>query len=173
MRYLIQIFFFVSLVISAVAQPVLPATPIKTNTPVTLAWDASPTTNVTHYFIRRGDKSGAYTDMIRVNGRTNLTVIWTNVVASSTNYFIATAANDANLESDPSNEISYVAPSRPIGIPFRSAIPLTAKFEWMKKDGSWQEINIDFGPYYVLTDDTNSMVRVKMFTGTAIPVLPK
>jgi len=172
-KYLIQILLFISLAITLVAQPVLPATPIKTNSHVTLAWDASPTTNVTHYFIRRGNRSGAYIDMIRVDGRLTLTAVYSNIVSGSTNYFIATAANDAGLESDPSNEISYVAPVKPAGVPLRSAIPLIVKFEWMKKDGTWQDINLDFGPYYVLTDDTNSLFRAKMFTGATIPILPR
>ncbi len=76
---------------------------------VSLAWDASPDTNVVGYFLYYGTTSGAYSSKINAGGSTTATV--TNLTLGTTYYFAATAYDAAGDESVPSNEISYAVPT--------------------------------------------------------------
>jgi hypothetical protein len=72
---------------------------------VTLAWDASPGTNViANYKVYYGVASRTYTNT--VSAGTNLTVAVTNLSRGVTYWFAATAIDNAGLESDYSNEVS-------------------------------------------------------------------
>lgn len=77
---------------------------------VTLAWDrAASHTNLSAFILKYGVTSGSYTGQVSV--ATNLTTSTVNNLAPGVTYFFAvTAKNVANLESDPSNEISYTVP---------------------------------------------------------------
>lgn len=72
---------------------------------VTLAWDASTSTNVSSYVIRYGLGSVNYTASISVpSTQTNVTITG---LPLGTLYFAAFARTAQNVESDPSNEISW------------------------------------------------------------------
>ena len=79
---------------------------------VTLAWDASPGTNViTNYNIYYGPASATYTN-VQAAG-TNQTLTVSNLVRGGTYYFAATAVDKNGLESDYSTEVSTVTKTQP------------------------------------------------------------
>jgi hypothetical protein len=76
---------------------------------VTLAWDASPSPEVTGYRIYLGVASGNYTNSAMVG---NVTIQILSGLAGGVTYFFAITAYDASgLESTFSNEITYTTPS--------------------------------------------------------------
>ncbi len=78
---------------------------------VTLAWDASLSTNVvTNYVIARGATTHVYT--IQFNARTNLTFTFTNLTKGPTYFFGAYATDNQALSSDWSNEATWPGPRR-------------------------------------------------------------
>jgi hypothetical protein len=76
---------------------------------VTLAWNASPGTNVAGYHLHCGGLSGNYTNTIDAGSSTTATV--SGLTLGATYYFAATAYDSSGLESDFSNEISYTVPA--------------------------------------------------------------
>lgn len=85
----------------------MPATTWSAN--VQLAWDANPETDLQTYRLYRGTVSGQYDAGTNVGLQT-----LTNVGGLSegqTYYFAVSAVNQAGLESDRSNEVSYQVPS--------------------------------------------------------------
>jgi hypothetical protein len=76
---------------------------------VSLAWDASPDTNVVGYFLYYGTASGTYSSKINAGGNTTATA--TNLALGTTYFFAATAYDAVGDESVPSNEISYAVPT--------------------------------------------------------------
>lgn len=81
---------------------------------VTLAWDASPGTNViANYKLYFGVASKTYTNS--VSAGTNLTVSVSNLVVGATYWFAATAVDTLGLESDYSTEVSTLItpPAKP------------------------------------------------------------
>lgn len=87
----------------------------RTPTPpasVTLAWDASPGTNViVNYKVYYGVASRTYTNA--VSAGTNLTVAVTNLARGATYWFAATAIDNSGLESDYSTEVSTITRTQP------------------------------------------------------------
>lgn len=75
---------------------------------VSLAWDASPETNVVGYFIYFGMESGVYSNRTEV-GNTNTCTVG-GLTKGVTYYFVVTATAADGLESDPSNEVAYLVP---------------------------------------------------------------
>jgi VCBS repeat-containing protein len=75
---------------------------------VTLAWDPSPDADVIAYNVYYGTQSASYTNKVTVANVTTATV--SNLVEGATYYFAATAYNTSDLESEPSNEVSYTVP---------------------------------------------------------------
>ena len=73
---------------------------------VTLAWDRSPSVDVTGYNIYYGVRSGAYTNRVTVGNVLTATVA--GLKEGVTYYFAATAFNTE--ESGFSNEVSYRVP---------------------------------------------------------------
>lgn len=75
---------------------------------VALAWDGSPSPEVTGYHVYFGAASGNYTNSVAVGNVTSNTVPG---LATGVTYFFAVIAYDANgLESTFSNEIAYTVP---------------------------------------------------------------
>jgi hypothetical protein len=72
---------------------------------VTLAWDRSPDASVVGYKIYFGPAPSSYTNSVTVGNVTN-TVI-SNLVATVTYFFAATAYDGSELESAFSNEVQY------------------------------------------------------------------
>jgi hypothetical protein len=81
---------------------------------VSLAWDASPSPQITNYSVHVGTASGAYVTKVDVG--TNLVCTLTNLAPATTYFFAATAENVFALVSDYSNEVSYTTP-RPKPLP--------------------------------------------------------
>jgi hypothetical protein len=73
---------------------------------VTLAWQPSPSTNVTGYHVYYGTASGIYTNSVLVGNVTTNMV--TGLASGSTYYFAITAVVAGGQESPFSNEISFV-----------------------------------------------------------------
>src|SRR5436190_18878790 len=76
---------------------------------VTLAWDPSPDADVIGYSVYYGPASGTYTNTLSVGMATNATV--SGLLEGGRYFFAATARNAFELESDPSNEVSYSVPT--------------------------------------------------------------
>lgn len=75
---------------------------------ITLAWDASATTNVVGYNLYYGAASGSYSNQISAGNATTVTI--SNLVQGTTYYFAATAVDSFAFESDYSAEISTTIP---------------------------------------------------------------
>lgn len=75
---------------------------------VTLVWDPNTEPDLAGYRIHYGTSSGQWNTTIDVGNVTNVTI--SGLARGVTYYFVATAYNTANLESDPSNEVSYAVP---------------------------------------------------------------
>src|SRR6266576_376804 len=75
---------------------------------VSLAWDASVTTGVTGYIINYGVASGTYTNARSVGNVTSASI--SNLIEGTTYFFAAKAYDNANVQSDFSNEASYSVP---------------------------------------------------------------
>jgi len=78
---------------------------------VTLAWSASPSTNVAGYYIFYGPSSGNYTNEVIVPGATNVTI--RGLVNGATYYIAAAAYNSAYQEGSMSSAISVTAGAIP------------------------------------------------------------
>lgn len=78
---------------------------------VTLAWDASPDAGVASYRVHYGVTSSIYTNATNAGTATQLTV--KGLTKGVTYYFAATAIGTNLLESDFSNEISYLLSTNP------------------------------------------------------------
>jgi hypothetical protein len=76
---------------------------------LTLSWFASTSTNVANYTIYYGTTSGSYTQAVSAGPLTQTTI--TGLTPGTTYFLVATAADDAGLESGYSNEISFVVPA--------------------------------------------------------------
>ena len=86
-------------------------TPSNPPANVVLAWDASPSGEVTGYRVYWGAASRCYTNVLAT---TNLIATVTNLQRGVTYYFAVTAFTATGLESEFSNEVSYTAPARPV-----------------------------------------------------------
>lgn len=97
---------------------------------VTLAWDPNTETNLAGYIVYYGTNPGVYTTSITLGNVTNNTV--SGLREGRTYCFAVTAYNTDGLESEPSNEISYLVPTNEppsvTGIPLDgSGLPLKQK----------------------------------------------
>lgn len=108
LKMLNKVNFLVVIVISLICglstQAVIPTT-----AQVTLAWDASPDSQVTGYTVSMGNASGTYSNSFDAGNA--LTFRVSGLIPSVTYYFVVKAYDANGNESDPSNEISYTAPT--------------------------------------------------------------
>jgi Fibronectin type III domain len=74
----------------------------------TLAWDPSPDTNNTSYVVYYGTAPGSHPNRIDVGTNTATTI--SGLKEGLIYYFIVTTLDTIGLESDPSNEISFITP---------------------------------------------------------------
>lgn len=88
---------------------------------VTLAWDASPDADVTGYYLYSGVVGTAQTNVLNVAAALTATV--SNLLPGSTYFFTVTAYNADEIESEPSNFITYT--------PTITA-PIPAPVAWLK-----------------------------------------
>src|SRR6266478_5615993 len=76
---------------------------------VTLAWDADSDPNVVGYRLYSGTTTGVYTQTTEVGNALAASV--SNLANGNTYFFVVTAYNATAVESAPSNEVSYIAPT--------------------------------------------------------------
>jgi Fibronectin type III domain len=76
---------------------------------VTLAWDPASSPNIAGYRLHSGTTSGVYSQTSELGNATSTLV--SNLVTGKTYFFVVTAYNTMGVESAPSNEVSYLAPS--------------------------------------------------------------
>ena len=76
---------------------------------VTLQWDANTEPDIDHYNLKWGFVQAQEDHIIDAGNNTIITVDepWS---VGMTIYFVVTAVNVVNMESDPSNEVSYTIP---------------------------------------------------------------
>lgn len=80
---------------------------------ITLAWDASPSTNVIGYVVSMGVADGGpYPQQWSVAGRTN-TEFTVNLPTPGRYYFVVQASSTSNVWSDVSNQIEVTIPEPP------------------------------------------------------------
>lgn len=86
------------------------------NPPVTIDiyWNASPSENITNYWIYYGDSTGYYTNKIAVGNVTTTTLTSPLIVRGATYYITATAQDINGLESEFSNELVIGVPGLPL-----------------------------------------------------------
>src|SRR6476619_3301703 len=75
---------------------------------VTLAWDANPQPDIAGYRVKYGTASREYTQTLEVGTATRATV--SDLGVGTTYFFAVTAYNAADMESKPSNEVSFTVP---------------------------------------------------------------
>ena len=93
---------FLSPVATSLADNLLPTASL------TLAWDASASTNVMNYKIYYGTNSGSYPQVVSAGQATQTTIA--GFTPGTTYYFAATASDSTGLESAFSTEISFTVP---------------------------------------------------------------
>lgn len=76
---------------------------------VPLTWDPDPDPSVVGFRFHCGTTSGVFTQVINVGDATTRLV--SNLVGGKTYFFAVTAYGANGVESPPSNEVSYAAPS--------------------------------------------------------------
>lgn len=74
----------------------------------TLAWNASPSSGTAGYNVYYGTTSGNYTTKLTVGNTTSATI--SNLTAGVTYYFSATTVDTNGMESDFSNETTFIVP---------------------------------------------------------------
>ena len=76
---------------------------------VTLQWDANTESDIDHYNLKWGFVQAQEDHTVDAGNNTTITIDepWT---VGTTIYFVCTAVNVANMESDPSNEVAYTIP---------------------------------------------------------------
>ena len=75
---------------------------------ITLAWDASASTNIANYKLYYGTNSHSYLWTLSTASATQAVIA--NLAPETTYYFAVTAADDLGLESDYSAEIAFTVP---------------------------------------------------------------
>ncbi len=82
--------------------------PAQSLSEVSLAWEASTDPAVASYRLYVGLGSGSYTEAFECG--TNLTATVPDLVVGSTYYFVVRAVSAEDVESEPSNEVTYTVP---------------------------------------------------------------
>lgn len=132
MKTITPILFVLFAAFCSSAQVPVPNVPPKLQSAtinITLAWDASPSSNVTKTVVRRGNASGTYTEMVELPA-SQLTYTWPNADAFTSSFFVVTAKNAAGEESAYSNEVEYRPASGKLLPPvLKTPQKVTAKFK--------------------------------------------
>jgi fibronectin type 3 domain-containing protein len=141
---------------------------------LSLAWDASTSTNVTNYKLYYGTASRSYSQSVSVGAVTQTTL---SGLTQGTTYFLAVTASDATgLESAYSNEISFTVPTSLPSVPELSLTRTGTKsvlrwatnyagfkLQWSSSPaGTWANLTgnpVISGTYYVSTNTTSTTQR--------------
>lgn len=152
----------------ASAQVPVPNVPPRTNTAHSLAWDASPTPNVT-YVLRRGIAPGKYDEMVNITGTTHT---WSNAPASLTNYYVVTARDASGMESDFSNELRVDPRPRPVAPNLKTAVPVTVQI-YRGAPGGMRAHVLTVGPFYDEASKVSEQYSASVHIGPPIKLLPE
>lgn len=143
------------------AQPTFPTNIVITLVQagkVSLAWDRAATHTNVVYTALVGVKSGVYN--LRVEAGTNTTAIVSNL-PPALYFFAVIARNQAGLESDPSNEISYAIERVEPPVRIRTA-QVDATLEAAPyPDGPWETL-VKFPRTILLAASDQRFLRVKL-----------
>ncbi len=132
--------------------------------PVKLAWNPNPETDVTGYRLSYGTSPGSYSNTLATGAVTSATV--NDLEAGRTYYFAVKAVNAAGLQSVASNEISYAVPAAPPP-PAGSLIPSTS---WTLKSVSSEETEDEDGRAVNAFDgNPNTYWISRWLTNSALP----
>ncbi len=115
-------------------------TPTNPPAHVGLAWDPSPSTEVSGYYIYYGPATGNYTNKVNAGQATSVTV--SNLVRGVTYYFAATAYTAEGLESEFSNEVSWkpkTIPSPPANLKATNVVIKVSLESSPSAKGPWSE----------------------------------
>ena len=110
----------IAITLVAISVSAIQVARLETKVSVNLAWDASPSPEVTNYKIYWGPTASSYTNCATFGNVTTATV--TGLLPGTKYFFAATAATATGLESDYSNEVGYITPALP-SPPARIRIP--------------------------------------------------
>lgn len=152
------------------AQAPMPNVPPKNTVVHELAWDASPTPDVT-YVLRRGVAPGKYDEMVELAG---LTYRWTNSAANAerTNYYVVSAKSKAGVESVPSNEVKVEPTPRPQPPNLRTAVPITVEIYRREPGQLWAKA-LTLGPFMDRADKPAEEFSAVIRVGKAEQMLPE
>jgi hypothetical protein len=127
---------------------------------VTLSWDPSPSTNVSHYWIYSGFNSGQYVDKLNAGPGTQFTV--TDLIAGKTYFFAATASDINGQESIKfSNEVSYTVPLPPLPPGSLTVTNPSVQITIQSKTTTaltWSDVSVQSAP----ATGTNQVFRLKI-----------
>jgi len=102
------------LIISGLISVNAQLTPNNPPATIDIYWNASPSENITNYWIYYGDSTGYYTNKIAVGNTTSATLASPLIVRGSVYYIAATAQDINGLESEFSNELIISVPGLPL-----------------------------------------------------------
>ena len=83
---------------------------------VNLAWDRNAETNLSRYTLKYGATSGSYTGLVNI-ATNSTTATVSNLAQNVTYYFVVTATDVNNQESNPSAEVSQLIPNSSTNAP--------------------------------------------------------
>jgi hypothetical protein len=89
-----------------------PANSLEFASPVTMAWNPSPDSNVVGYFLCWGLASGQCTNRLNVGNATS--GMLAGLLSSALYYIVVIAYDGAGRESPPSNEVTYSTTATPL-----------------------------------------------------------
>jgi len=136
----------------------------------TLAWNASSDTTVAGYRVRYGTTSGSTAQTKDAGTGTGTTI--SGLSDGVTYYFTVVAYTSTNVESQPSNEVSYKAPTTPTGGTYNltvvngtgdgpyaanTTVPVSAN-----SPGSGQTFSVWTGDWQILASRTSSSTTATM-----------
>lgn len=155
---------------------------------VGLAWDPSPDSTVTGYFVRYGTESQMYSEVLDVGSATGATV--DGLSDGQTYFFTVTAYNQQMIESESSGEIAYTAPApdpgllrivqgtAPGSLPrLQCLVDPTYQYELQASEDlkSWQTIHsgVSLSTNWIEYVDTDAATLPKRFYRLALPDKPR
>lgn len=88
----------------------------------TLEWDrAASHTNLSAFVLKWGTRSGEYSQFLEVDPSLTTATV-NNLIRGQRYFFVVTARNIAELESDPSNEVSYTPSLPPVTMQIQNTL---------------------------------------------------
>jgi len=133
--------------------------------PITLAWNASPSSNVTSYVLYWGTNNNAWFQSTNVGPELTATVD----LPPGTWFFVVTARNSDGLESDPSNPVWTTLGTNRVAAPGLKGVTTTSQLEAAPNvDGPWLPL-LDLQTVTIPRTDRQRFVRARM---TELKILP-